>query len=279
VTILTFSLLLLIISYLAGFVGALTGLGGGIVLIPALVLLFHVDIHYAMGASLISVMATSSGTAIAYLKNGYINIRIGMFLETGAVIGALLGAILVAYLSTNLIAVIFGLFLFLSAFFTWKRNEEKEIPATASHPWSEYLRLNGSVPTTKGIKPYKVQNAPLALFIMTIAGSLSGLLGIGSGALKVLAMDQAMRLPYKVSTTTSNFIIGITAAVGAGVYFSYGYINPVLTFPVLIGVLFGALTGARTLTKIASKTLRTGFAIVILVLGIEMIYKGISGNL
>jgi uncharacterized membrane protein YfcA len=278
-TILTFSLLLLFVAYLAGLLGALTGLGGGVVLIPALVLLFHVNIHYAMGASLISVIATSSGAALAYLRDGYTNIRIGMFLEVGAVIGAIVGAILVALISSRFIAIIFGIVLLLSAYLTWKRKEDNKSVSQSSHPWAKFLTLNGTYPTSEGYKSYSVQNVPLALIIMTIAGGLSGLLGIGSGALKVLAMDQAMRLPYKVATTTSNFIIGITAAVSTGIYFSHGYIDPGLTFPVVIGVLLGAYTGAKVLAKIHSDRLRMIFGIVVTILAFEMIYKGLMGNL
>jgi uncharacterized protein len=278
-TVLTFTILLFSVSCLAGLLGALTGLGGGFVLIPVLVLLFHVNIHYAMGASLISVMATSSGTAIAYLREGYTNIRIGMFLEIGAVIGALLGAMLVTMVPSGLIAIIFGCMLFFSAYLTWKRKEDIDSAIKTSHPWAIYFALNGTQPTIDGPKTYYVQHVPLALAIMTIAGGLSGLLGIGSGALKVLAMDQAMRLPYKVATTTSNFIIGITAAVSAGVYFSNGYIDPGLTFPVMMGVLLGAFTGAKILARIHHGRLRLLFCIVVFFLALEMIYKGWTGNL
>lgn len=277
-TILLFSILLFCIAALAGILGALTGLGGGVVIIPALVLLFHVNIHYAMGASLISVIATSSGTAVAYLREGYTNIRIGMFLEIGAVIGALIGAVLVTMIPTKFIAIIFGLVLIFSAYLTLKRNETNET-ATSSHAWGLFLKLNGSYPTANGHQSYHVQHVPLAFGIMTLAGGLSGLLGIGSGALKVLAMDQAMRLPYKVATTTSNFIIGITAAVSAGVYFANGYIDPGLTFPVMLGVLLGAMLGARLIVKIHHSRLRALFSVVVFLLAIEMIYKGLTGNL
>jgi uncharacterized membrane protein YfcA len=275
-TILVFSFLLLGTSVIAGLVGALTGLGGGVVLIPVLVLLFHIDIHYAMGASLISVIATSSGAASAYLKEGYTNIRIGMFLETGAVIGAFIGAILVAFISKTFIAILFALVLFVSAYLTFKRNEEIEA-FKSSHPWAEQLHLAGTYPTKEGEKNYSVQNVPQAWGVMTIAGCMSGLLGIGSGALKVLAMDQMMRLPYKVATTTSNFIIGITAAVSVGVYFGHGYIDPGITFPVLIGVAIGAFLGAKILVKVTSKKLRLFFSIIICLLGLEMLYKALTG--
>lgn len=272
-----FSVLLLFFSFLAGLLGALTGLGGGVVVIPVLVLLFHVNIHYAMGASLISVIATSSGTAAAYLREGYTNLRIGMFLETAAVVGALLGALSIALLSKTFLTVLFSLVLFLSAYLTIKRKEEDETYAS-SHPWAVSLKLDGTYPHKGQFQAYQVQNVPLALFIMGIAGLVSGLLGIGSGTLKVLAMDQALRLPYKVATTTSNFMIGITAAVGAGIYFSQGYINPAIAFPVMIGVIIGSFIGAKVLTHIHTQVLRILFSIVICLIGLQMLYKVCTGG-
>lgn len=277
-TILTFSILLLLISFLAGLLGSLTGLGGGIIVIPALVVLFGINIHFAMGASLITVIATSSGAAIAYLREGFTNLRIGIFLEVAAVLGALVGALLVSFIPKNVLAILFSCILFLSAYMTLKRHEELET-YTTSHPWSRVLRLNGSYPHKKQLQHYHVQRAPLGLFVMGIAGMLSGLLGIGSGSLKVLAMDHALRLPYKVATTTSNFMIGITAATSAGIYFDRGYINPVITFPVMIGVLLGAFLGARILPRIHVRSLRIVFSIVICLIGTQMLYEGISGNI
>jgi uncharacterized protein len=273
-----FSLLVLIVSYFAGLLGALTGLGGGIVIIPALVLLFKVNIHYAMGASLISVIATSSGASVAYLREGYTNLKIGILLESGAVIGALVGAYLVYFMPTAIIAIILGAVLIFSAFFSLKRRETREVKQT-SHPWAIALGLEGHYPTPEGEKSYSVQHVPLGIGLLTIAGLISGLIGIGAGALKVLAMDQAMRLPYKVSTTTSNFIIGITATVSSGIYLARGYIDPIITFPVLIGVVFGAFSGAKLLTKMATRLLRILFAAVIFIIAIQMIYKGILGQI
>ena len=273
---LNFTLLILIFAYLAGLLGALTGLGGGVIIIPVLVLLFHVNIHYAMGAALISVIATSSGAAAAFLREGYINIRIGMFLEVGAAIGALLGAALLVYLPVNIVTIIFASVLLFSAYFTVRRREEHEVSGK-SDPIAQKLKLEDSYPTPKGPKSYSVHRVPTAFGLMTLAGILSGLLGIGSGVVKVLAMDQAMRLPYKVATTTSNFIIGITAAVGAGVYFSQGYIDPVLTFPVMIGVLIGAITGARLLSRAPVKLLRWIFGVVIGLIALQMLYKAFTG--
>lgn len=276
VTLLLFSILLLLFSFLAGLLGALTGLGGGVVITSVLVVLFHIDIHYAMGASLITVIATSSGAAAAYLREGYTNLRIGMYLETAAVLGALVGALLISFVSKSFLAILFSLVLFLSAFLTMKRREEND-QYTTSHPWAVRLKLHGDYPYQDTLKPYHVQNAPLGLFIMGAAGVLSGLLGIGSGLLKVLAMDQALRLPYKVSTTTSNFMIGITAATSAGIYFANGYINPIITFPVVIGVFIGSFFGARLLPKLNIRALRLVFSMVIFVIGLEMLYQALQG--
>lgn len=271
-TILSFSVLLIILSFLAGLLGALTGLGGGVVVIPVLVLIFHVDIRYAMGASLISVIATSSGAAAAYLREGYTNLRIGLFLETAAVIGAFAGALLAGIISKYFLTIIFSFVLFLSAYLTIKRDEMSET-YTNSHPWSLKLKLDGSYPAKNRLQPYFVQNVPFAYGIMAIAGVVSGLLGIGSGTLKVLAMDQGLRLPYKVATTTSNFMIGITAAVSAGIYFANGYINPTLTFPVMIGVIAGSFVGAKLLTHLHHRVLRIIFSIVICLIGLQMLYS------
>jgi uncharacterized membrane protein YfcA len=277
-TILAFSGLLLAASFFAGLLGALTGLGGGVIIIAVLVLGFRINIHYAMGASLISVIATSSGTAAAYLREGYTNLRIGMFLETAAVIGAFIGALLIAYVSKTFLAGIFSLLLFYSAYLTIK-PKKRHIDKPVSHPWAIALKLDGSYPHKKEKIHYHVQNVPLALSIMGIAGLLAGLLGIGSGALKVLAMDQALQLPYKVATTTSNFIIGITAAASVGTYFSHGYINPVIAFPVMIGVVIGAFMGARLLPKIHTQILRILVSSVIFFMGMEMLYKTMTGTL
>jgi hypothetical protein len=266
------------ISFFAGLIGALTGLGGGVVLIPVMVLLLHVDIHYAIGASLVSVMVTSSGAAAAFLREKITNLRIGMFLETGAITGAFVGAILVPYVSIQFLAILFACILFLSAYLTLRRKEDLET-TKESHHWAIKLKLASTFPSKSGNKEYSVQKVPYALFIMTIAGIFSGLLGIGSGALKVLAMDQAMRIPYKVATATSNFMIGITAAVSIGVYLKHGYIDPGITFPVMIGVALGAFLGAKILIKARSQSLRIIFSIIICLLGFEMLYKAVIGAL
>jgi uncharacterized membrane protein YfcA len=277
-TILTFTLAIFGTSILAGLLGALTGLGGGVVVVPVLALLFHVDLRYAIGASLVSVIATSSGAAAAYVREGFSNIRIGMFLEIATTLGALVGAYLTAMISTKAIGIVFGIVLLYSAISSFRGKHED---ATPEHTGglADRLRLEGEYPTDSGLQPYVARHVPAGFGIMFLAGGLSGLLGIGSGAVKVLAMDQAMRLPFKVSTTTSNFMIGVTAAASAGIYISRGYIMPSLAMPVMLGVLGGSLVGSRILVRARVSTLRMIFAVVIVVLGVEMIYSSLTGKL
>lgn len=276
--VLEFSLLIALGSMVAGFLGALTGLGGGVVVVPMLTLLFHVDLRYAIGASLVSVIATSSGAAAAYVREGYSNIRIGMFLETATTVGAIAGAAIALHVSGSAIAIVFGLVLLYSAYLSSRHRPEHGPEMTASK-LADRLRLNGSYPTPQGIEEYKVTGVPAGYGLMFGAGLLSGLLGIGSGAVKVLAMDQAMKIPFKVSTTTSNFMIGVTAAASAGIYLSRGYIVPGIAMPVMLGVLAGSLLGAKVLVKARVDALRWLFAAVIVALGMEMIYSGITGRL
>jgi uncharacterized protein len=273
-----FTLLIACGSFLAGFLGALTGLGGGVVLVPLLALIFKVDIRYAVGASLVSVIATSSGAAAAYVKEGFSNIRIGMFLEIATTLGALVGAYLAAIVPTKAIGAVFGFVLLYSAFLAIRPPKE-----TASDkdpdPLATRLGMNGSYPSLTGPRSYYVHRVPAGFSLMFGAGTLSGLLGIGSGAVKVLAMDQAMGIPFKVSTTTSNFMIGVTAAASAGVYLSRGYIDPGLSMPVMLGVLGGSLLGARVLARTKTAQLRIVFAGVIAVLGVEMLYHAWTGKI
>ena len=265
-------------SLAAGFLGALTGLGGGIVITPLLTVLFGVDIHYAIGASLVSVIATSSGAAAAYVKEGFTNIRIGMFLEIATTVGAVVGASVASHLPASTISVIFGIVLLFSAYAS-TRPAPTDSSTDALDSLAERLKLSSNFPTTQGIKNYYVRGVPTGFSLMFLAGGLSGLLGIGSGALKVIAMDQAMRIPFKVSTTTSNFMIGVTAAASAGVYLRRGYIDPGLTMPVMLGVALGALIGARLLARTRTASLRVVFGIVVAVLAFEMIYHGVTGKL
>ena len=253
--------LVALISAAAGFLGALTGLGGGVIITPAMVLLLGIDLHYAIGATLVSVIATSSGAAAAYVREGFSNIRIGMFLEIATTVGA-----------------VFGVVLLYSA---WISSRPHGAPPAdqPDDPLAVRLRLSGSYPSPQGPKHYKVGGVKTGFSLMFVAGTLSGLLGIGSGAVKVIAMDRAMRLPFKVSTTTSNFMIGVTAAASAGVYLNRGYIDPGLTMPVVLGVLAGSVMGARLLAGARPKALRRVFGLVVAVLAIEMIYSGLTGKL
>jgi hypothetical protein len=273
-----FTLLSMAGSLLAGFLGSLTGLGGGVVIVPLLTLGFGVDIRYAIGASLVSVIATSSGAAAAYVKEGFSNIRIGMFLEMATTLGALLGAMLAAKIPTAAIAVIFGVVLIYSAYLSL-HPPHGQVGPEASDPLATRLKMDSSYPTLDGPVAYHVHAVPTGFSLMFLAGALSGLLGIGSGAVKVLAMDRAMHIPFKVSTTTSNFMIGVTAAASAGIYLNRGYIDPGLAMPVMLGVLIGSLLGARVLVGARTRWLRLTFGAVILVLGFEMIFNGLTGRL
>ncbi len=273
-TILVFTLILLVGAYMAGLLGSLTGLGGGVIIIPLLTLVFHVDIRYAIGAALLASIATSSGAASAYVKEGITNIRLGMFLEIATTIGAVVGAFIAIYMPTNTIAVIFGVVLIFSAAMTVRKKHEAKL--TKGSKLSEKLKLNSTYPVNGEKVSYQLTNVAGGFSLMTIAGVLSGLLGIGSGSLKVLAMDSTMKIPFKVSTTTSNFMIGVTAAASAVVYLQRGYMDPGIAFPVVLGVLAGALTGAKILPKINPKILRIIFAVAITAVAIEMIINGIN---
>lgn len=274
-TILVFTLILFGAALVAGLLGSLTGLGGGVVIIPLLTLVFKVDIHYAIGTSLVSVIATSSGAAAAYVREGIANIRLGMFLELATTAGAIAGAWLAAYMPTEIIAILFGIVLIISAGLSFAQLADP-ITSGPSGALAAKLRLNSTMPTAEGKTPYFVKNVVGGFFMMNVAGIISGLLGIGSGAFKVIAMDNVMRIPFKVSTTTSNFMIGVTAAASVGVYLQRGYIDPGLSMPVMLGVLGGALVGTRVLTKARTTSLKIVFAFVILVLAVEMIYNGIA---
>jgi uncharacterized membrane protein YfcA len=277
-SVIVFTVILLLGSYIAGLLGSLTGLGGGFVIIPLLTLLLHVDIHYAIGASLVSVIATSSGSAAAYVKEGITNIRLGMFLEIATTAGAFTGALLAVYVPTAFIAVLFGLILIFSAIMSLRKKAEKIVHKETY--LSKKLKLSGSYPMNDEIVEYNVSNIAGGFFMMIFAGIISGLLGVGSGALKVVAMDGIMRIPFKVSTTTSNFMIGVTAAASAVIYLQRGYIHPGLAMPVVIGVLLGALSGSKILVHTTSSTwLRWVFAIVVTFLAVQMIYNGIQGKI
>lgn len=276
-TILTFTLILLLAAYCAGLLGSLTGLGGGVVVIPVLTLGFGVDFHYAVGAALVASIATSSGSGSAYVKEGITNIRLGMFLEIATTIGAVCGAAVAIYLNSNVIAVIFGCVLLLTAAMQQRRKSDHD--GVVGSEAARRLKLFGTWPQKDGtVKSYQLRNVGSGFGVMYIAGILSGILGIGSGVLKVLAMDALMKVPFKVSTTTSNFMMGVTACASAVVYVQRGNIEPGMACPVMIGVLFGALTGARLLKRLNVRVLRQIFCVAITLVAINMIWQGFNGN-
>ena len=262
----------------AGLLGSLVGLGGGVLIVPLLTLVFGFPIYFAIGASIISVIATSSGAAAAYVRDHITNMRVGMFLEIGTTLGAISGAFLAGFLSPMLLSIIFGIILLISAApLVFELGEELPQGVTNDR-WAEWLSLASTYPDKRLRReiPYQVTRTPLGLLMMYIAGLISGLLGIGSGTFKVLALDVAMRLPMKVSTTTSNFMIGVTAAASAGIYFSRGDIPPLIAAPVALGILIGALAGARLLTRLSNKVLRVIFLVVIIVAAVEMVLHGLG---
>ena len=276
-TILTFTLILLLAAYSAGLLGSLTGLGGGVVVIPVLTLGFGVDFHYAIGAALVASIATSSGSGSAYVKEGITNIRLGMFLEIATTLGAVCGAAVAIYLNNNVIAVIYGAVLLLTAAMQQRRKSDHE--GVRGSEAARRLKLFGTWPQRDGtVKAYELRNVGGGFGVMYVAGVLSGILGIGSGVLKVLAMDSMMKVPFKVSTTTSNFMMGVTACASAVVYVQRGVIVPEIAFPVMIGVLLGALTGARLLKTMNVRVRRQVFCVAITLVALNMIWQGFSGQ-
>jgi uncharacterized membrane protein YfcA len=274
---LDFVVSLALISVAAGVLGSLVGLGGGVVIVPVLTIFYGVNIRLAIGASIVSVIATSSGAAAAYVRERMTNLRAGMFLEVATTTGALSGAYLATLLPERFLFAFFGVVLAYSSVITFRKRHEDQPLAVSNDRIANYFNLHGSYyDEAEGREiTYKVTGTKLGLVLMYIAGLVSALLGIGSGALKVPAMDGAMHLPMKVSTATSNFMIGVTAAASAGVYFIRGQIDPIIAAPVAAGVLLGATFGARVLGRITSRTIRLLFVGVLVVISIEMLQKGL----
>ncbi len=271
---LTFYISLIIIAIIAGILGSLLGIGGGIIIIPILILLYHINIKEAIGASIISVIATSSGAASVYLKDQLINLKAGMFLEIATTTGAISGAILLGIINPNILFFIFAIVLIISIY-PMLFNKEKDQKDIKNDYISEKLELSSSYISNDGINyKYNMDNTPYGLMMMYIAGLASGLLGIGSGVFKVIAMDDIMHMPMKVSTTTSNFMIGVTALASSVIYLVKGYINPYLALPVMAGIFLGALIGTRLLKKTSNNKLKMFFSIILLIIAIEMILRG-----
>jgi len=276
-----FFLLVLAMAFLAGMLGSLLGLGGGVIIVPFLTIFLGVPPLLAIGASIVSVIATSSGAASAYVKDGITNLRIGMFLEIATATGAVMGAVLtIALARANLEGVVyvaFGVVLLLSVLPLLRRLGEELPSGVTPDAISRRLELSGGY-YDKALNvqvDYQATRSPLGLAIMYAAGLISGLLGIGSGALKVLALDVGMKLPMKVSSTTSNFMIGVTAAASTGIFYLGGYINPFVAAPVMMGVLLGSVPGARIMVRTRNSSIRKAFIPIILLLAVEMLLHGV----
>ena len=267
---------LLALSVGAGFVGALTGLGGGVFIVPVLVIVMHVPIYVAVGASLISVVATSAGASVAFVRDGWTNLHIAMVLECATVTGAVIGAYLAGLIPTWVLELLFAVMMLQSAYFSLRKQRDDLLPRGS--PIAERLELGGELPDVGGAPThYGVINLPMGGLLMVIAGLMSGLLGIGSGALKVMAMDYFMHIPLKVSSATSNFMIGVTAGAGALVFLARGNVSTVIAAPVAIGVTFGALAGSRILPYASVRSLRIGFAVILILIAAEMGWRAMNG--
>lgn len=270
-----YSSLVLVISVLGGFLGSLLGIGGGMIVIPVLTLIFGVDIRYAIAASLISIIATSSGAAASYLKDHLTNLRVAVLLELGTVAGAMAGFLISSKINSSWLYLLFGGFLLFSSIMMFAKKGDSH--TEQDHPWSEKLKLGGSFTNEKGqLIIYKVANVPVGLFVMFFAGILSALLGIGSGIFKVLAMDGAMKIPMKVSSATSNFMIGVTATASAGAFLMRGDIRPEIATPVSLGIIIGSYVGARVMPKMPAALIRKIFVVVLVIVSVQMIMKGLK---
>ena len=267
---------LLLLAIAAGFVGALSGLGGGVFIVPALVILAHIPMHVAVGASLISVVATSAGASVAFVRDGWTNLRVAMILECATVTGAVSGAYLAGVVPAPVLELLFALMMLQSAYFSLKKKSDEILPA--SDELCARLRLGGEMPTEGGhtIK-YGVRNLPGGAALMVLAGLMSGLLGVGAGALKVAAMDSLMKLPLKVSSATSNFMIGVTAGAGALVFLARGDVAASVAAPVALGVTAGALVGSRVLPRLEVQALRLLFIAILVLIAVEMGWRAVSG--
>ena len=276
---LAFVLWALLASILAGLLGSLLGLGGGIIIIPALTLWLHIDIRYAIGASIVSVIATSSGAAATYVRERLANLRVAMVLELATTTGALSGAFLAGRIASRWLFLIFGAVMAYSSIMMFRKMGGGSSRSGRPAPWADRLRLHSSYYDEALGKEiaYRVVSTRIGLGLMYVAGIVSGLLGIGSGVLKVPAMDLAMGLPVKVSTATSNFMIGVTAAASAGIYFARGDIDPFVAAPVAMGVLVGAAIGSRWLSRLRGSTVRAIFVVVLLWVAAQMLLRGIRG--
>lgn len=269
---------LLVISFVAGYGGALLGLGGGILIVPALTLGMGLPIRIAIGASLVSVVATSAGASAAFVRDGFTNLRVAITLEVATVTGSLIGSLVTGLISPRAVQLIFGVVLAGSAIASLRVRQEGGSDVQPDS-WSRHLGLSGRYPGPNGaMTPYQVTRVPLGAGLMFVAGATSGLLGIGAGALKVAAMDVGMKLPLKVSSATSNFMIGVTAAAGALVYLVRGDVSAMIAGPVAFGVASGAILGGRALVKADTRKVRRIFVVVLCLISLEMVRRAVVGR-
>ena len=266
---------LIALSFGAGFVGALSGLGGGVFIVPALIIAAHMPMVVAIGASLISVVATSAAASVAFVRDGWTNLRVAMLLECATVTGAVVGALLAGAIPAMILEVLFALMMLQSAYFTLSKQED--VVVERGDPLARRLRLVGDIPDEAGtLTHYETVNLPAGGALMVVAGLMSGLLGIGSGALKVIAMDYYMHIPLKVSSATSNFMIGVTAGAGALVFLARGNVSTAIAAPVALGVTAGALLGSRVLPYANVRILRLVFVVILVLIAIEMGWRAIQ---
>ncbi|SRR5579885_149270 len=267
---------LLALSVGAGFIGALSGLGGGVFIVPALVIVAHLPMYVAVGASLISVVATSAGASVAFVRDGWTNLHIAMVLECATVTGAVIGAYLAGTIPDWVLELLFALMMLQSAYFSFRKKGDDLLPKGS--PIAERLHLGGELPNPEG-QPirYGVTNLAGGGALMVVAGAMSGMLGVGAGAVKVMAMDYLMHVPLKVSSATSNFMIGVTAGAGALVFLARGDVSTVIAAPVALGVTIGALAGSRILPYADVQWLRLGFVSILLLIAVEMGWRALSG--
>ena len=272
------ALLMLGVGIFAGIMGSILGIGGGMIVTPIVTLAMGLDIKYAIGASIIAVIATSSGSTIAFLKDDVLNLRVAMFLEIATTIGAIIGALLTGAFDPMILYILFGSLLVFSSWNMYRkmRSGQEVLQQVTADKWAEKFNLNSSYydKNTKQQVDYQVENVPGGFLIMLGAGLASGMLGIGSGAFKVMAMDGAMKMPLKPSSATSNLMMGVTAAASATVYFFNGSIRPDLAVPLALGILGGSTVGTRIMQVLPSKTIRLIFIPILLYLGLQMILKG-----
>jgi uncharacterized membrane protein YfcA len=267
---------LLALSFSAGFVGAISGLGGGVFIVPGLIIIAHMPMRVAVGASLISVVATSAGASVAFVRDGWTNLKVAMVLECATVTGAVTGAYLSGVVPVVVLELLFAAMMLQSAYFSLKKKGDDILRKGDS--LAQRLDLSGEIPDERGqLVHYEVANVPQGGLLMVLAGLMSGLLGIGSGALKVMAMDYIMHIPLKVSSATSNFMIGVTAGAGALVFLARGDVSTSLAAPVALGVTAGALTGSRVLPRLPVADLRIVFVVILILIAVEMGWRAVTG--